>query len=143
MSDDSFEKLLEHVKVIRESVEPKPDPPAPPAPEGFIEEFQAFLSKYGVIGLAIAVIIGGAAGKLVSSLVGDILMPIITFFIPAIFTIGENRNTITVIRGREISPFLSVYFITVWFLIWSVNDANSYIKGSGVIRAGKRKSDFQ
>ena len=82
MSDDSFEKLLEHVKAIRESVEPKPAPPAPPAPTGFIAEFQAFLSKYGVIGLAIAVIIGGAAGKLVSSLVSDILMPVITFFIP-------------------------------------------------------------
>ena len=82
MSDDSFEKLLEHVKVIRESVEPKPAPPALPIPTGFIAEFQAFLSKYGVIGLAIAVIIGGAAGKLVSSLVADILMPVITFFIP-------------------------------------------------------------
>jgi len=82
LSDDSFEKLLEHVKVIRESVEPKPAPPAPPAPTGFVAEFQAFLSKYGVIGLAVAVIIGGAAGKLVSSLVADILMPIITFFIP-------------------------------------------------------------
>ena len=82
MSDDSFEKLLDHVKVIRESIEPKPAPPDPPAPTGFIAEFQAFLSKYGVIGLAVAVIIGGAAGKLVSSLVNDILMPVITFFIP-------------------------------------------------------------
>ena len=82
MSDESFEKLLEHVKVIRESVEPKPTPPSPPAPTGFIAEFQVFLSKYGVIGLAIAVIIGGAAGKLVSSLVADILMPVVTFFIP-------------------------------------------------------------
>lgn len=82
LSDESMEKLLEHVKVIRESVEPKPAPPAPEAPKGFMAEFQAFLSKYGVIGLAIAVIIGGAAGKLVSSLVNDILMPVITFFIP-------------------------------------------------------------
>ncbi len=82
MSDDNFEKLLEHVKAIRESVEPKPAPPSPPAPTGFVAEFQAFLSKYGVIGLAIAVIIGGAAGKLVSSLVADILMPVVTFFIP-------------------------------------------------------------
>ena len=82
MSDDSFEKLLEHVRVIRESVEPKPAAPAPEAPSGFMAEFKAFLQKYSVIGLAIAVIIGGAAGKLVSSLVADILMPIVTFFIP-------------------------------------------------------------
>jgi large conductance mechanosensitive channel len=82
LSDEKFEKLLEHAKVIRESLEPKLAPPAPPAPTGIIAEFQALLSKYGVIGLAIAVIIGGAAGKLVSSLVADILMPIVTFFIP-------------------------------------------------------------
>lgn len=82
LSDETFEKLLEHVKAIRESMEPKPAAPSPPAPKGFVAEFQAFLSKYGVIGLAIAVIIGGAAGKLVSSLVADILMPIVTFFIP-------------------------------------------------------------
>ena len=41
MSDESFEKLLEHVKAIRESLEPKPAPPSPPAPTGFIAEFQA------------------------------------------------------------------------------------------------------
>ena len=41
-----------------------------------------FLNKYGIIGLAIAFIIGGAAGALISALVADLLMPIITFFIP-------------------------------------------------------------
>ncbi len=82
LSDENFKEMVEHLKAIRESVEPKPASPAPPAPKGFMAEFQAFLSKYGVIGLAIAVIIGGAAGKLVSSLVSDILMPLITFFIP-------------------------------------------------------------
>ncbi len=82
LSDENFNEMVEHLKAIRESVEPKPAPPAVPAPKGFMAEFQAFLSKYGVIGLAIAVIIGGAAGKLVSSLVSDILMPLITFFIP-------------------------------------------------------------
>lgn len=82
MSDEIQEKILEQLTKIREAVEPKPAPPAPPAPEGFTAQFMAFLSKYGVIGLAIAVIIGGAAGSLVSALVSDILMPIITFFIP-------------------------------------------------------------
>lgn len=82
MSDEVQEKILEELTKIREAVEPKSTPPAPAAPEGITAEFMAFLSKYGVIGLAIAVIIGGAAGSLVSALVSDILMPIITFFIP-------------------------------------------------------------
>ena len=77
-------EMLEELKAIREAVEPKPAPPTAPAPEpkGFIEEFTAFLNKYGVVGLAIAIIMGGAVGKLVSALVSDIIMPIITPFIP-------------------------------------------------------------
>ncbi|OGD45740.1 mechanosensitive ion channel protein MscL [Candidatus Bathyarchaeota archaeon RBG_16_57_9] len=47
-----------------------------------VEEFTAFLNKYGIIGLAIAFIMGGAVGSLVSALVSDIIMPFITFFIP-------------------------------------------------------------
>jgi large conductance mechanosensitive channel len=82
MSPDVQDKILEELQKIRETLEPKPAPPAPAAPEGFTAEFMAFLRKYGVIGLAIAVIIGGAAGSLVSALVSDILMPLITFFIP-------------------------------------------------------------
>ncbi len=45
-------------------------------------EFIAFLKQYGVIGLAIAVIIGGKANALVTAIVDGILMPIVTFFIP-------------------------------------------------------------
>jgi large conductance mechanosensitive channel len=78
--------MLEELQKIREAVEPKPSPPAEPA-IGFRAEFREFLEKRNIIGLALAVIIGGAAGKLVSALVGDILMPLLTFFIPG----GEWR----------------------------------------------------
>ncbi len=47
-----------------------------------MNEFLEFLKQYGVIGLAIAVIIGGKLNALVGSLVDGILMPFITFFIP-------------------------------------------------------------
>lgn len=53
-----------------------------------IKGFKEFLLKYAVVGLAIAVIIGGAIGKVVSSMVADILMPIISLAIPG----GEWRN---------------------------------------------------
>ena len=42
-----------------------------------LKEFKEFAFKGNVIDLAVAVIIGGAFGKIVSSLVNDILMPVI------------------------------------------------------------------
>ncbi len=47
-----------------------------------IKEFVAFLKHYGVIGLAIAVIIGGKLNELVTSVVQDLLMPLV--FQPAL-----------------------------------------------------------
>lgn len=102
MLDEESEKILEELRRIREAVEPKPEPPksVPPKPEGFWQEFVGFLEKHGVIGLALAVIVGGAASKLVSALVSDILMPLITFFVPEggwreeVFIIGPVRIAI-------------------------------------------------
>ena len=93
-SNEVQNRILEELQKIREAVELKPAPPPLPSPKGFQEEFMEFLNKYGIIGLAIAFIIGGAAGSLVSALVADILMPILTFFIPgggwreAVLTLG-------------------------------------------------------
>lgn len=42
-----------------------------------LKEFRDFAMRGNVIDLAVAVIIGGAFGKIVSSLVGDMLMPLI------------------------------------------------------------------
>ena len=45
--------------------------------KGIVKEFKEFISRGNVIDLAVGVIIGAAFGKIVSSLVDDILMPII------------------------------------------------------------------
>ena len=42
---------------------------------GFIKEFQEFAVKGNVMDMAVGVIIGGAFGKIVASLVNDIIMP--------------------------------------------------------------------
>lgn len=42
-----------------------------------LSEFKAFINKGNVMDLAIGVIIGGAFGKIVDSLVGDLMMPIL------------------------------------------------------------------
>ena len=81
MSEEILRDILTELKAIKEASKPAPAPPKS-KPEGIVDEFKVFLSKYGVVGLAVAFTIGGAAGKLVSALVTDILMPIITFFIP-------------------------------------------------------------
>ena len=44
---------------------------------GFIKEFKEFAMKGNVMDMAVGVIIGGAVGKIVSSLVVDVLMPMI------------------------------------------------------------------
>lgn len=43
----------------------------------FINEFKEFIAKGNVVDLAVGVIIGGAFGKIVTSVVSDILMPVI------------------------------------------------------------------
>ena len=47
-----------------------------------LKEFKEFLLKTNALALAVGVIIGGAVGKVVTSLVGDVLMPIISLAIP-------------------------------------------------------------
>jgi large conductance mechanosensitive channel len=45
---------------------------------GFVSEFKEFISKGNVLDLAVGVIIGGAFGKIVTSLTDDILMPVLS-----------------------------------------------------------------
>jgi large conductance mechanosensitive channel len=64
-----------------------------------IKEFKAFVMRGNVMDLAVAVIIGGAFGKIISSLVNDIIMPLIGLIIGGIdfsglaFTLGSAKVT--------------------------------------------------
>lgn len=66
-----------------------------------IQEFREFAVKGNMIDLAVGVIIGGAFGKIVDSLVKDIIMPIITVitgggvdFTQKFFVLGDNPNNL-------------------------------------------------
>ena len=50
--------------------------------KGFTQDFIIFLKTFGIIGLAIAFVIGQAASTLVTACVNDIIDPIIGFFLP-------------------------------------------------------------
>ncbi|HNZ87055.1 MAG TPA: MscL family protein [Methanofastidiosum sp.] len=49
---------------------------------GIMQEFMDFLKEYKVIGVAVAFIMAAASTSLVNSFVNDIIMPIITPFMP-------------------------------------------------------------
>lgn len=45
--------------------------------------FKAFLKEYGIIGLALGVIIGSKAGELVTAIVDGLLMPVVGMLMPS------------------------------------------------------------
>lgn len=83
-----------------------------------IKEFVEFLKQYGVIGLAIAVIIGGKLNLLVTSLVNDLITPLILQ--PALNAAGVahiaelNFNGIT--YGKFIAALID--FFVVAFIVF-------------------------
>ena len=50
---------------------------------GFVKEFKEFAVKGNVIDLAVAVVIGGAFGKIVSAIVADVIMPVVGALMPS------------------------------------------------------------
>ncbi len=62
-----------------------------------IKEFKDFISKGNVLDMAVGVIIGGAFGKIVSSLVNDILMPIIGLILGGI----DFTNLFIALDGKD------------------------------------------
>jgi large conductance mechanosensitive channel len=62
-------------------------------------EFKEFLLKQNALALAIGVIIGAAMGRVVSSLVGDLLMPVISLGIPG----GEWRAA-KIVLSESVGP---------------------------------------
>jgi hypothetical protein len=71
---------------------------------GFIEEFREFAIKGNAVDLAVGVIIGGAFGKIVDSVVGDLIMPIVSMFFGGLdfsnYFIPLSGQTATT-RGQE------------------------------------------
>lgn len=47
------------------------------------DEFKAFIMKGNVVDLAIAVVVGGAFGKIVTAFVDGVVMPLVTYVLPA------------------------------------------------------------
>ena len=69
----------------------------------FMEEFKAFAMRGNVLDMAIGVVIGGAFGKITTSLVNDIIMPLVSIVDPEIAV--NFGNLISVILDFIIIAF--------------------------------------
>lgn len=97
------------------------------------QEFKAFLVKDNVIGLAIAVILGGTLNKLVGSLVDDIIMPVVNlataatggnwkdWFIPLSSAGAEGPKMLI---GNLIGALIN--FLVIGFVCWRI--AKAFVK---------------
>lgn len=84
--------------------------------KSFFEEFKAFAMKGNVMELAVAVVIGGAFGKIVSSLVNNIITPLLGLLLGGIdmssisYTVGKESVTYGVFM-QSIIDFIIISFV--------------------------------
>jgi len=115
------DEILEELKHIRTLLEPKPAPPAPPPKKGLWNEFMDFLSKYKVMGLAVAFIMGVYLGGLVNALVKDLILPTIGLAIPGLGDLATYQITVAQ-QVFAVGDFLAalITFIIVAFVIFLI-----------------------
>jgi large conductance mechanosensitive channel len=100
---------------------------------GIISEFKAFAMKGNVVDLAIGVIIGGAFGKIISSLIEDVITPLLLK--PALSAANLSQiEELTIFGGVKYGLFISavINFIIIAFVLFII------IKG---INASKKKEE--
>jgi large conductance mechanosensitive channel len=94
---------------------------------GFIKEFKVFIMKGNMLELAIALIMGAAFGKIITSLVDNILMPIIGSFIGSNFAdLKAKINGVDIKYGLFIQAMVD--FIIIAFIVFLVIKAMNKIK---------------
>jgi len=100
-----------------------------------LEEFKNFALKGNVIDLAIAVVIGAAFGKIVDSLVKNIIMPLVSLFMP-----GDQGYVAWkwVVNGKEIPYGLFIGEI-VNFLVVALALYIFIVKFLGMIMKSKQE----
>ena len=100
---------------------------------GMLSEFKAFAMKGNVVDLAVGVVIGAAFGKIVSSLIDDVITPLLLK--PALEAANLSKiEELTAFGGVKYGMFLSavINFVIVAFVLFLI------IKG---MNAAKKKEE--
>lgn len=96
---------------------------------GFLSEFKDFAMKGNVVDLAIGVIIGGAFGKIVSSLIEDVITPLLLK--PALEAAHLTKiEELTAFGGVKYGVFVSsvINFVIVAFILFLIIKAMNKVK---------------
>ena len=93
----------------------------------FINEFKEFISRGNVVDLAVGVVIGGSFSKIVSSLVNDIIMPLVGIIIGGInFTsLSIKFKDATINYGNFIQTVID-FLIVAWCIFVTIKLINSF-----------------
>jgi large conductance mechanosensitive channel len=87
-----------------------------------VQEFKEFAVKGNAMDLAVGVIIGGAFGKIVDSIVGDLIMPLVSRVVGKLdfsnlfFVLGDNPNnlvTLADLKKAGVPVFAYGSFLTI------------------------------
>jgi large conductance mechanosensitive channel len=87
---------------------------------GFMRDFQQFLMRGNVVDLAVAVVIGGAFGGIVNSLIADIITPLI--LTPALTAAGVDDVANLSVNGVKYGLFLAaiINFVVIAFVLFVI-----------------------
>ncbi|MGB6118945.1 MAG: large conductance mechanosensitive channel protein MscL [Mesorhizobium sp.] len=105
-----------------------------------VKEFQEFIAKGNVMDLAVGVIIGGAFGKIVDSVVNDLVMPVVGLVLGGVdfsnlfFPLSSSVTATTLAAAREqgavfaYGNFITVviqFLILAWIIFLMVKGVNT------------------
>jgi len=112
------DEMLVELRKIREALEKAP--PSQP-PKGLWNEFKDFLSKYKVLGLAVAFVLALYLGALVLAVVKDFIIPLLGLAIPGLTNLSTYFVTVTK-QSFGIGDFLValITFIIVAFIVFLI-----------------------
>lgn len=93
--------------------------------KNFLKEFKAFAVKGNVVDLAVAVIIGGAFGAIVTSFVNDLVMPLIgaIFSVPDFSTLSFTVNGTAIMIGLFIQAVVNflIVALSIFMMVRALN----------------------
>lgn len=116
----------------------------------FVSDFKSFIARGNVMDMAVGVIIGGAFGKIVSSLVDDVIMPVVSKIIGAvdfkdiIITLGTGEGAPVLRIGNFVQNVIDFLIIAlvIFIVIRQMNKVTAVLVKEEEVAPTTKKCDF-